>query len=1062
MNGKAETPPVVLGLDLGSASLGWALIALDNQHDPTGLIRAGVRIFQPGVEGSTLEIEQGKDKSRAVDRRAARLTRRQLRRRAARQRDLFKLLQQHGFLPPADENANANSSEQRHAIPNKLDQELAQHWRANAGATGNVDQLLPYILRKSALDRKLERFELGRAFYHLIQRRGFKSNRREGKKGKDKQEELGKVKTGISELEKEMKASGGRTLGEYLAGLDPHTQRVRRRWTARKMFEDEFEAIWTVQQPHAPELLTAELKTEIARLLFYQRPIASQAHLIGFCELEPGQRRAPWATLEAQQFRALQKVNDLAIVLPGFLQAQPLSPEERQRVYWGLQNEGDKTFPALRKLLTTKSQFNLERGGEKSLRGNRTNAVMRSIFGNRWEEFSAEQRTKAVDEWRGTEDPEILTKRGVEQWGLEEVTARKWADTEPEDGYCNLSLKAIRRLLPRMEAGESFKTVERSIYGEPFSGQEPKDFLPTVHEALPTLRNPAVERAVTEMRKMVNAIVREYGKPYEIRIEMARELRKPRKEREAVTKSNRSREREREQAKARILKECGFQNPSRADIEKALLFEECGAVCPYTGRTIEFTSLFGDSQFDVEHIIPLSRYPDDSFLNKTLCYHEENRAIKRGRTPWEAYGSDEERWNAMLGRVEKFKNPAKLLRFKLRTQEELGEFTQRQMNDTRYTTKLAADLLGTLYGGRDETLADGSKRRAIFASTGQVTATLRRVWNLESILREAAPSANGESRGKPRTDHRHHAIDAITIALTSEKTIKLMSTVAAQAPEWQLDKRVFRRIESPWPDFVDSIRPHIEQMLVSHRPEHKMSGALHKETIYGPPHRFDEKSVVHLRRRLSGIPAGQIKDIVDDVVREAVMQKLAEHGGDTKKFNEDDLSTLPYLPAKDGQRVSVKRVRVREVKNREGLIQLRNGFVEPASIHHFELFVRRENRRDIWCHTAVTLYEAFQRQRRGEVIVSHMLADEPDAEFLFSLMKGDTIEIDYHGGREIFRVKKFYSAGPIWLTHENNAQKDEEQKRDKTTWSKSPNELKNLHPRKVVVDLLGRVHPAND
>src|SRR5271166_419493 len=131
MRQSADIPPYVLGLDLGSASLGWALVALDKQHSPAELIQAGVRIFQPGVEGSALDIERGKDQSRAVMRREARLHRRQLRRRAARQRDLFRLLQQHGFLPNGPDGGGA-SSEQRHAVLNELDKALTECLLAGA------------------------------------------------------------------------------------------------------------------------------------------------------------------------------------------------------------------------------------------------------------------------------------------------------------------------------------------------------------------------------------------------------------------------------------------------------------------------------------------------------------------------------------------------------------------------------------------------------------------------------------------------------------------------------------------------------------------------------------------------------------------------------------------------------------------------------------------------------------------------------------------------------------------------------------------------------------------
>ncbi len=127
-----------------------------------------------------------------------------------------------------------------------------------------------------------------------------------------------------------------------------------------------------------------------------------------------------------------------------------------------------------------------------------------------------------------------------------------------------------------------------------FSGGAVLDTLPEVRKHLTSLRNPAVERSLTEMRKVVNAIVRQYGKPYEIRVELARDLKKPRQQRVEDTKKNRNRQKERDDIAAKILRECGLSKPSRKDIEKALLYEECSGICPYTGKHISFSSLFHD------------------------------------------------------------------------------------------------------------------------------------------------------------------------------------------------------------------------------------------------------------------------------------------------------------------------------------------------------------------------------------------------------------------------------------------------------------------------------------
>src|SRR6185437_5825587 len=143
----------VLGLDLGSASLGWALIGLNAAGDPERLVRAGVRIFEPGVDGSSLDIEQGKDQSKAVERRTARLQRRQLRRRVARQRELFIELQRAGRLPTGSTGHGAGS-EQRHQLLNNFDQALTAKYLATDGEAFAQGPL--YFLRKRALDHALE------------------------------------------------------------------------------------------------------------------------------------------------------------------------------------------------------------------------------------------------------------------------------------------------------------------------------------------------------------------------------------------------------------------------------------------------------------------------------------------------------------------------------------------------------------------------------------------------------------------------------------------------------------------------------------------------------------------------------------------------------------------------------------------------------------------------------------------------------------------------------------------------------------------------------------------
>jgi len=215
-----------LGLDLGSASLGWALVELDDSDNPVRLMDASVRIFDPGVVGGEAEIQKGRDKSKASERRSARQTRKQTYRRSLRQKKLFRLLQEHGLLPSEENSAQQKFSAQRHEILNTLDQKLTAAWRGKATLPGSsmdiADQSLVYLLRQNAVDRQLEPFELGRILYHFSQRRGYRSNRLDA----DNADDLGNADavdaTEPEETKKKAKAAKEpteKTLGEVAKGI---------------------------------------------------------------------------------------------------------------------------------------------------------------------------------------------------------------------------------------------------------------------------------------------------------------------------------------------------------------------------------------------------------------------------------------------------------------------------------------------------------------------------------------------------------------------------------------------------------------------------------------------------------------------------------------------------------------------------------------------------------------------------------------------------------------------------------------------------------------------------
>jgi len=1028
-----------LGIDMGTGSIGWAAV-LETDDQPTEIIAMGVRRFEAGVLG---DIESGRDESRATARRDARGPRRLTWRRQYRLRKVFRLLQKMDLLPSGDD-----SHDERHRVLAEFDKQFRESPDCPDPQAAN--QMLPYLLRTRALDEKLSRHELGRALYHLAQRRGFQSNLKAAKKDED----IGAVRQGITELEQYMQEAGSRTLGEYFAGLDPEQQRIRGRWTARRMFEDEFEAIWAAQAEHHDDL-TAEHKEKLHEAIFFQRPLKSQKGLIGMCDLEPYKRRAPAACLAFQEFRIVQKVNDLEVIQPDG-EIRPLQPDEREKLIAALNEKEKITFGGIRTLLGMKRSreyarnytFNFEQGGEKDLVGNRTAAKMAKALGDRWQQFTAEEQIRLVDEILSFESEEPLIGRLTNGWGFDETQARAVAETPFESAYGSLSRKAIAGVLPGMREGKRFASVRKDVYNVEERTGDPADSLPANHDTgvLRQLRNPAVERALSELRKVVNALIRRYGKPSRIYIELARDLKHGRKLRKDMADLNKRNQKAKDDAKGKILQE--MNNDERFCTErnylKVRLAEESNWECPYTGRSIPPSALVGDSpQFDIEHIIPFSRSLDNSFANKTLCYHEENRKVKGNKTPYETYHGTEQ-WDEILARVRRFKADPRLAARKLalfQTEKlpDQEKFDDRQLNDTRYMTKMAGEYLGLLYGGQ---IDEGGTRR-IRVSPGRVTHYLRQRWNLNSIL--------GHPDKKERADHRHHAIDALVVAVTEAAQVSDLSRAAAEAEDMDLDG-LFPRggdFEPPWDAFLDEARRHVEKITISSRVARRLNGRLHKDTIFSKP--------------IGALSKQEVEDIVDDRVRELVKQRLAKLGGTPDKAFKDK-ADHPYFTAKDGRIIPIHKVRVRKsdkpMKVGRGTKQR---YVNPGSNHHMEIVavLDKDGKEKKWEGHIVNTFDAFQRYRRGEPIIQR---DHGEGKrFKFSLAGGEHVEMEHEPGkRQLYRVLGISAKMIEFRLHSDARPSTVVRKISRARTIRSAGALLDAHAWKVTVDPLGNVFPAND
>ena len=1037
----------ILGLDIGASSIGWAILGAP-KGKPANLIRLGARVFDAGMEEG--DFAAGKENSRNAARRQARQARRLLSRRVRRQRKVFNLLVKAGLLPAGD------PAEVLPALDAALRAKFIRPMPKHSPERRQAEQVLPYRLRAMALTEKLEPFELGRAIYHLGQRRGFLSNRKAPPK---KDEKLGEVKEHIHKLEKQMKDAGAETLGQYLAGLDSETERIRRRWTSRAMYLAEFAKIWAAQTIHHPGILNQELGKRLHRAIFHQRPLKSQAGLIGTCEFERGRKRAPWGLTLAQRFRLLQQVVNARIVAPHGADRY-LTADERDALLRVLEREGDLSFSKARKLLNLPRGhgFNWESGGEDRFLGNRTNAKLAGIFGDRWWAFTDAERDQIVEDVLSIHKDDALTRRGQRRWGLDAEAAAKFGQTALEDGYCGLSRQALAKLVPMLQDGVPYSMAVKEIYGE--RRTEPADCLPPPAPTYPHIRNPMVLRVLAELRKVVNAIVKEHGKPAAIRVELARDMRRSKKQRTESWKKMRQNERDRKKAAEKIAQETRVQEPGRADVEKVLLAEECNWQCPYTGKSISMSSLLGPSpEFDVEHIIPFSRCLEDSFVNKTLCEVKENRDHKRNRTPYEAYGASPDRWQDILSRVKRFKGSAaegKLRRFQQETIEGIDEFTDRQLTDTRYATRQATQYLALLYGG----IYEKEGRRFIQAGKGGTTAYLRNEWQLNTIL--------GDGGAKSRDDHRHHAVDAVAIALTDAGTVKMLSDAAARAA--REGRRRFGRIEDPWPGFLDDVRQAVEGMVVSHRISRKVNGPLHEETNYGPSRERDAQGkpvFFSVRKRLDALAASDVENIADERVREIVKAKVDALGGDPKKAFAS-AENHPCIQTKHGRRIPIHAVRIRKSEAMIGVGQgPRQRYVASGSNHHVEIFeVKDKNGRTRWKGRVVSRYEAMGRQATRRPVVDRTPPE--GGRFIFSLTSGEIVQLAGDQGRqEQYRVRtvSLSKSGSIEIAAARLTDarlKDNIIKSGDWLRIRSMETLAQMCCRKVIVTPLGEIRYAND
>lgn len=1076
----------ILGLDLGVASVGWALVPCDYSQISEETLKMGARVFEPGTDG---KLDEGKDESRNLKRRTARGVRRNFWRRRRRAVKLFNILQNAGLLP----SAACHSPSERQTFFNALDVKLRDRYFPELDRV--TAQTFLYKLRAMALDQELDLDAVGRVFYALGQRRGFQSNKKADPEDDGKDKELGKVKGSIAELNEEIAESGSRTLGEYFSKLDPEEagKRIRERYVGRQAYKDEFEQIWEAQRRFRPEVYTDALKDKVFKGIFYQRPLKSQKNLVSRCDLEPSKRCIAKGDPLFQEFRYWQRVLDMLVFDPSNEGYRALTPEEQDTIVAMLDSAEQVKFDDMREALgfpkkNAKSdnwKFNFELdldGADKVIIGNKTRARIRKALENTGVRgLPVEEIDRIAKQILFYDNDSALADKLLELYPhFSEETAAALSKVRFEPDYGSLSRKAIENVLPLMkEKRIPYATARKELYGETLqdlAAGKAVDILDPVDKALGPVRNPTVTRALTEMRKVVNAIIRRYGKPEYIRVELARDLKRGRKEREEIFKSNKERERDRKKAEEAIREVMGWGKDSkitRHDVLKYRLWEECGGVCPYTGKTIALRTLFSDeTPIDVEHIIPFSISLDDSFTNKTLCYADENRHVKKNQTPYQAYGRTD-KWADILARVKKFKTRRggrnrKLELFEMREIPKDIAVT-RLLNDTRYISKLALKYLGTLYAAVNG--VDPESKKRVQVVIGDTTAWLRDAWELNVILLSDTDKRIHDATGrvddivkKNRDDHRHHAIDAVVIALTDPSMVAYMNKNAAAFYDLKFRGGFLRReFETPVEKFQEILENVVANIIVSRRVNRKVSGALHEETNYGAKVYEDKGAWRTLRKPVSALSAKDVENIVDRRIRMIVSEKLQEVGGDPKKLVDENLPVLRITKGGKTRIVPIKSVRFRKNVKARGIGKRgHERYVASGANHHLEVYAVLDDQGNElrWESEVVDLMEAYRRVREKESVVRRDFG--PKTRFKFSFVNGEAFVMN-DGNLYVVRVITARQSGVKSLETKlhTDARLTKEIKATKGL-AHEANTLKNKGVAKVYIDVLGQVYPAND
>ena len=783
----------------------------------------------------------------------------------------------------------------------------------------------PYELRTLALEQKLDSKDLARVILHIAKHRGY--GNKHAKAGSDK--DSGKVLSAIKSNEATMNEKHYRSVGEYLykefyqklrLGSEKkgnnHTDEFKNVRNKKESYEHcvaqeqvkaELELIFAKQKEFGAKF-SENFESQIIEGAFYQRDLKSFADSVGECVFYKEQKRASKDSLSAMEFVALTRIINILKNLEEKSKnlgiGEVYGVEKINAILQIVLDKGEINYKKLREILALDenilfakdSKLDYAKGIQEAEKAKfielKNLKAFKKAMGGDFGKFSREELDRIATDITLIKSKENLAQKLKEYPMLAEQQRDALSDLSFAK-HIDLSFKALNGILPFMREGLRYDEAVKKAGLQEHRKQGQKDnFLMPLKDYEPYLANPVVARALSEYRKVLNALLKKYGKVHKIHLEFTREAKLSTKERQKYEKE----QREHFEANQRAIKQCEILGLpiNGTNILKMKLWIEQGECCAYSGDKITENHLRDSNALQVDHIYPYSRSFDDSYMNKVLVFAKENQ-IKLDKTPFEAFGGNKEKWDRILSFSAKLpKQKQRRISNKDFKDKEAG-FLARNLNDTGYIARLASqwtnDCLKFEKLSENEVSIAGEKgsKKHIEVVSGQLTSMLRHYWGLGD---------------KDRDNHLHHAVDAVIIAYTNAKTIKAFADFRKNQEQNKAKFYAKEIVESeykakkaffePCVNFRAKVLEKLDSIFVSKPPRKRARGALHEETFYSLEDKTLLKSYGGKKGIEKAITLGKIRQIGTKIVSNGAMVRVDIFKDKSGKFYAVPIYTMDF------------------------------------------------------------------------------------------------------------------------------------------------------------------------